>query len=69
MLVKAKKPATLEDEIVGYQWQESPDGKPVKELPIKVNDHAVDGLRYAIHYVAIGGAVTLPPARTRSVIG
>ena len=40
VLVKAKKPATLEDEIVGYQWQESPDGKPVKELPIKVNDHA-----------------------------
>ena len=67
-LVAAKKPATLELEIAGYQWQDSADGKPVKEVPIKVDDHAVDALRYGCHYQANLGAVTLPKARQRAAI-
>lgn len=68
LLVAGKKPSTLEEEIAGYQWQDSPDGKPVKELPVMVNDHALDALRYPVHFLATGGAVVLPKARQRAVI-
>lgn len=68
LLVAGKKPSTLEEEIAGYQWQDSPDGKPVKELPVMVNDHALDALRYGCYYLANLGAVTLPKARQRAAI-
>jgi hypothetical protein len=68
LLVAAKKPATLEEEIAGYQWQDSPDGKPVKELPVMVNDHAADSLRYVCFYLANLGAVELPKSRQRAAI-
>lgn len=68
LLVAAKKPATLEEEIAGYQWQDSPDGKPVKELPVMVDDHGLDALRYPIFHLATGGAVQLPKARQRAAI-
>jgi PBSX family phage terminase large subunit len=68
LLVAAKKPSTLEEEIAGYQWQDSPDGKPVKELPVMVNDHALDALRYGCYYLANLGAVTLPKSRQREPI-
>ncbi len=66
MLVADKKPATLEDEIAGYQWQDSPDGKPVKETPVMVNDHALDSLRYGSYYLENMGRVDLPKARQRA---
>lgn len=31
-----------------YRWQEHKDGKPIKEEPLKVNDHTCDALRYLI---------------------
>ncbi len=68
LLVAGKKPSTLEEEIAGYQWQDSADGKPVKELPVMVNDHALDGLRYPIFHLATVGAVQLPKARQRAAI-
>ncbi len=68
LLVANKKPATLEEEIAGYQWQDSTDGKPVKEQPVKVNDHLVDSLRYVCFHLATLGAVNLPKARQRAAI-
>jgi phage terminase large subunit-like protein len=39
----------LAREVRGYRWQTKPDGSPmVPERPVKVNDHAVDALRYAL---------------------
>ncbi len=68
VLVAAKKPATLQDEIPGYQWPDSPDGRPVKEVPVKVDDHALDALRYGCFYLATLGAVRVPAPRQRSAI-
>lgn len=68
VLVAAKKPATLEDEISGYQWPDAPDGRPVKEVPIDVNNHLVAALRYASYHLATLGAVQLPKARQRAAI-
>ncbi len=47
-LVEAKKPLCTEQEIDGYVWTKSADGRPVKEEPVKVDDHGCDALRYAV---------------------
>jgi phage terminase large subunit len=46
-LVEAKRPTCLIEEIDGYIWAKGQDGKPVKDEPVKENDHSVDSLRYA----------------------
>lgn len=33
-------------EIPGYIWEPSPDGKPNKDRPLKLNDHSMDAARY-----------------------
>jgi PBSX family phage terminase large subunit len=50
-LVEERKPLCTEQEMTGYIWQTAPDGKPNKEEPLKLNDHGVDCLRYAVMYV------------------
>lgn len=49
-LVEAKKPLCTEQEIDGYVWQKAADGRPVKEEPVKVDDHGMDSMRYAVAY-------------------
>ena len=41
-----RKPTSTIDEFPGYLWHEAKDGRPVKEQPVKENDHGVDGVRY-----------------------
>jgi len=50
LLVAAKKPTCWDDEITGYSWQKYADGKPNKEQPVKVDDHACDAARYLVKY-------------------
>jgi len=50
-LEETKKPTCTEAEFTGYVWPKSADGKPVKEVPVKENDHGMDALRYAIMYL------------------
>jgi phage terminase large subunit len=38
-LEDAKKPTSTEQEFGGYVWEEVKDGKPVKDAPVKVDDH------------------------------
>jgi len=45
-------PVCLEEEIVDYHWPVTKEGKPVREVPVKVNDHAMDAMRYAVMYFA-----------------
>lgn len=47
-LADAGKPLWFADEIEGYVWEPSPDGKPVKDRPLKINDHAMDAARYVV---------------------
>jgi len=35
-------------EIPGYVWEPSPDGKPSKDRPLKLNDHSMDTARYIV---------------------
>lgn len=50
-LVDAKKPTCTEEEIDCYVWPKGGDGKVVKEVPVKLDDHGLDALRYAVMYV------------------
>lgn len=44
-------PTCTVDELEVYVWPKAPDGKPVKETPIDVNNHGCDQMRYAVEYV------------------
>jgi PBSX family phage terminase large subunit len=44
--VKEHRPFCFTQEIDGYVWPKSKDGAPVKEVPVKVDDHAMDCGRY-----------------------
>ena len=59
-LVKAKRPICTEQEFPGYVWQMTPDGRPDREDPLKLNDHGMDATRYATMYV------DRPPAKLSS---
>jgi len=58
-LVEAKKPLCTEQEIDGYVWQKAADGRPVKEEPVKVDDHGCDCLRYAVAWAEGLGVVKI----------
>lgn len=48
VLESAKKPLCLQDEFPGYAWEQTRDGKPHKEQPVKDNDHGMDAMRYLV---------------------
>lgn len=49
-LMEKRKPTGTQQEPDGYVWQKGKDGKPVKEEPVKENDHGMDATRYAVAY-------------------
>lgn len=55
LMDEAKKPIGFAEEISGYIWAPSLDGKPQKEEPLKVDDHSADAARYLIAELDLGG--------------
>jgi PBSX family phage terminase large subunit len=53
-LEETKRPCGFLEEIEGYTWKRSAEGKAVKEEPEKVGDHSMDQARYACMYVDNG---------------
>jgi PBSX family phage terminase large subunit len=47
----AKKPICTEEEYDSYLYPKGDDGKPIKEEPLKLNDHGMDTTRYGVAYV------------------
>lgn len=47
-LIDKKKPTCAVDEITGYVWEKDQSGRPAKEHPVKLDDHAMDAMRYAV---------------------
>jgi phage terminase large subunit len=69
-LKQAKAPTSTEAEITGYVWPKASDGKPIKEVPVKVHDHGMDAMRYGVMYLdgsgpAAGETVEVQPAQYR----
>lgn len=49
-LAQAGKPLGAAQEVEGYVWAPGQDGKPVKEEPLKLDDHSMDTMRYVVAY-------------------
>lgn len=62
-LAQAHKPTCTEQEFDVYAWPKSGDGKAIKEVPVKLNDHGMDAMRYAVRYLDVG---TVPYGETVS---
>lgn len=58
VMSEAKKPGCASEEIEGYLWKKSPDGKPIKEEPNGIDDHGMDMLRYMVMQLDGGGLVS-----------
>lgn len=60
-LVEAHKPTSTEAEFEGYIWPKGRDGKPLKEQPVKENDHGMDATKYAVMHIDGGPRVSTEP--------
>jgi len=47
-LREAHKPICLAEEFDSYIWRKSVEGKPIKEEPVKTDDHGMDEMRYIV---------------------
>lgn len=50
-LAEAGRPNGFMEEIEGYVWKPSPDGKPIKDEPLKEQDDSMDCARYAVAHL------------------
>lgn len=57
-LAERRRPVCLLDEIETYSWPKAADGRPLKEEPVKADDHAMDAMRYAVMYLEANAAVS-----------
>jgi len=62
-LLQKRKPTCTEQEFEVYVWEKDKDGKPVKEAPVKLFDHGMDGMRYGVCYVDGLGGPTITEVR------
>ena len=56
-LVEAGKPYSTEQEFDSYVWPKGVDGKPLKEIPVDVDNHGMDGSRYMVMHIDAGAGV------------
>jgi phage terminase large subunit len=54
LLESAKRPICTQDEFPAYSWPKGQDGKAIKEAPVKIDDHGMDALRYAVMHIDNG---------------
>lgn len=50
--VEGHEPFCIDQEILEYVWPKAQDGKPIKELPVATNNHALDAERYVCRHLA-----------------
>lgn len=60
-LQAARKPVSVEQEFEAYTWPKAADGKPIKEVPVDLDNHGLDALRYIVAYV--DSIAELPPPK------
>lgn len=53
--IEGRKPICTAQEFPGYVWPKAADGREVKEVPVKENDHGMDAMRYGVMYIDGGG--------------
>jgi hypothetical protein len=51
VLADKGKPCCTAEEFPRYAWPKGRDGRPVKEVPVDVDNHGMDSCRYVCAYV------------------
>lgn len=52
-------PVCFENEMNAYVWPQQKDGQPVKEVPVKLNDHSMDNFRYVSKHLKSGNSIAM----------
>lgn len=69
-LAAAHKPLCCQDEFDAYCWPKAADGRAIKEVPVDLNNHAMDALRYLVRHVdarqRTGGATLSSGGRSQA---
>lgn len=74
-LADTGRPTSTAEEMPGYIWEPTPDGKVEKDRPLKENDHGLDAARYVVadqdirkrpRVTVAGAGPVLPDARPAS---
>lgn len=60
-------PVCFEQEIDAYVWPQAKDGQPVKEVPVKINDHAMDSARYMCMFLDEEDRYTLDTRKAQAI--
>lgn len=63
------KPTCTRDEFPAYVWAKAADGRPVKEVPLDLDNHGMDCARYAVRYIDQPRPRGAARARTRGLWG
>jgi PBSX family phage terminase large subunit len=58
-LEERKAPCSTAQEFEGYIYAPNKEGKPIKEEPLKVDDHGMDAMRYAAMQFDGGGGISV----------
>lgn len=69
VLETQKKPVCTMDEITNYLWPQGQDGKPNKEVPVQVDDHGMDALRYMVMDLDAPVSSSSTPSIVRGLYG
>lgn len=59
---KALCPISTQTEFPAYVWPKGSDGKPIKEVPVDLNNHGMDVTRYAVRAVDAPNVITIGEA-------
>lgn len=62
------QPVCFENEINAYIWPKQKDGQPVKEVPVKLNDHSLDNTRYVCKHLKDDNGIYELDSSTASAI-
>ncbi len=64
-LRSAGRPTSTLNEFDCYVWPKARDGKLIKEVPVKVDDHGMDAMRYGMMYLDAGPMLDVRVTSTR----
>lgn len=56
-LAAQRQPVSLEQEFDAYVWPKGQDGKPQREIPVDMYNHAMDALRYMVAQIDLRGGL------------
>lgn len=61
-------PRSTDDEFDNYVYPKNLEGKPIKDLPVDMNNHGMDAMRYAVAYADSLAGQSVPVQAAKAVV-